>query len=118
MYTIHLNDMIFEAHHGNFEEEYILGASFSVSLDIVLPPKEIKILEDTLDYVTVYDLIKNKMNSPVKLLEVIAKQLTDEIHQLYSDIQSIKITIKKIHPPIKNFTGGNISVSFETSFIK
>ena len=117
MLTIHLHEMIFEAYHGLYNEESILGGTFSISLDIVLPSNEILELQDTLDYVKVYDLIKNKMNTPVKLLEVLAKQLTDEIHQLDEKIQSIKISIKKLNPPIKNFEGGNVGISLETSYM-
>ena len=117
MLTIHLHDMIFESHHGVYEEETILGGTFKISVDIIVPTNEVTQLEDTLDYVKVYDLIKNKMNTPIKLLEVLAKQLTEDIYKLTQGIQSIKITIKKMNPPIQNHMGGNVGVSLETSFM-
>jgi len=116
MYSIHLDKMIFYAHHGVHDEETLAGGEFEVNVTIhFLPAAPVKILSDTLNYVDVYQVIKERMAHPVHLLEVLAEQIIADIHQMDNRINSISIEIKKLHPPIQQFSG-TIGVSMFKEF--
>lgn len=116
MYTIHLHDLLIEAKHGLYPEEKIIGGPFLVSIDISFPSHyHVQSIEDTINYVSVFELLSLKMSTPTELLEVLAKEITTEIYNLNNKIVAIKICIKKMQPPINHFIG-NVGVSLETSF--
>ncbi len=93
-----------------------MGASFEVNTSITVSAEEkVTTLEQTVDYVTVYEMIKRRMAIATPLLETLAQELIEEIYQYDKRIISISIAIKKLNPPIENFTG-NISVSLTKNF--
>jgi dihydroneopterin aldolase len=106
MITIHLNNLLFFAHHGVHEEEAIVGTHFEINADISFQEGEhILSLEDTVNYVKVYNIIKENMMRPARLLETLAMQMAEDIHQGNANIKIINIRISKLNPPINNFTG-------------
>jgi len=116
LYTIHLHKLIFFAHHGLYQEEKMLGNEFEVSIDIELNHSAaIYTLEDTLNYLTVYNVIKEKMKQPERLLETLAGNIIDAVYLLDKRIHSIKITLFKINVPVKNFQG-KIGITYQKSF--
>ena len=116
MFTVHLNKMRFFGHHGWHEEEKITGTGFEVSVSVSFDsPDEIKSLEDTVDYVAVFNIVKNHFIKPTKLLESLACQITEDIHKNDPRISIINITIDKINPPITNFTG-TVGVAYSKSY--
>ncbi len=116
MFTIHLNNLNFFAYHGLYKEEKVLGAEFEVNAAIVIAAEEkITELKQTVNYVSVYNMIKKRMAIATPLLETLAQELIEEIYQSDKRIESISISIKKIHPPLTNFTG-NVSVSLIKHF--
>ena len=117
MFTVRLNDMIFHAYHGVHEEETIVGADFKVSVAISFNvSKKILSLNDTINYVAVFSIIKNLFEIPEKLLETLAQNITDEIYKINNQITSINVTIIKLNPPICNFTG-TVGVNYSKSYI-
>lgn len=118
MYTIHLHNLRFHAHHGIHQEEEIAGASFEVSVDIAFKTEGIiRKLDQTVNYVTVYSIIRDYMKKPEALLETLAENITNTIYASDQRITKINITINKLNPPIANFSG-QVGVSFEKSFIE
>jgi dihydroneopterin aldolase len=116
VFTIHLNNLTFFAHHGLYKEEQLLGAEFEVNADITVAAKEkIVDIEQTVNYVSVYYMIKKRMAIATPLLETLAQDMIEEIYQSDKRILSISVSIKKIHPPLTNFTG-NVSVSLIKHF--
>lgn len=116
MLTIHLHKLLFHSFHGIYEGEQILGNEFEVSADIELATiEQLTTLRQTVNYVTVYNIIKLRMQQPTPLLETIAQELNQAIHQIDERIKSVNITIKKISPPIENFQGV-VGVSYKTAF--
>lgn len=116
IYSIHLDDLQFFAHHGLHDEEKITGTRFEVSLQLdFTSDKQIDHLNQTVDYAAVYEIIKKHMQRPEALLERLAANLAGEIQQHHSLITKINIRINKIQPPLSNFTG-KVGVSYCKSF--
>lgn len=114
MFTIHLHKLLFHSFHGFYEEEQILGNEFEVNADVVIDTTEqITTLRQTVNYVTIYNIIKQGMLKSTPLLETVAQELSQAIHKIDKRIKSVSITIKKSSPPIENFQG-IVGVSYKT----
>ncbi len=113
MLQIHLKKLIFFAHHGIFSEEKKLGNYFEVNIDIWHQPNALPVLhmKDTIDYVSVYELVKQRMAKPTPLLETVVTEIAQSILAQFSLANKIVISIDKLYPPIPNFEG-KVGVSF------
>lgn len=105
--TVSLHNLLFFGYHGLHEEEKILGGEFEVNVELFYeePIPVISSIEQTIDYSSVYNLIKNRMSKPTLLLETIAMELSAEIKKTFPVTNEIIIRIKKVKPPIMSFTG-------------
>ena len=107
-FEISLNDLMFYAFHGVLEEERTLGNQFKVSLSIFLPYndnlKEDR-LTDTISYTDLYEVIKEEMQIPRKLLEKLAIEIAEKIKIKYPELNKGFIKIEKMKPPIPDFIG-------------
>ncbi len=112
MMEIKLEKLRFTGKHGLHAEEGLTGGEFEVSALIkFIPPAAIETLEDTLDYVKVYEVVRQRMFQPHKLLETLAQNIAGDIAGIDSRIKHIEVKINKINPPIFNFTG-NVGVGY------
>ena len=117
MFTIHLNNLVFYAYHGMHEEETIVGNDFEVSVSVSFNAADkVAELNDTINYVSVYEIIKQHFAQPQKLLETLAQNITQQIHKIDDRITSINITIHKKNAPISNFIG-TVGVTYSKSYI-
>ena len=116
MLSVYLHHLKFHAFHGLYEAEKISGNDFEVNVELGLPASgKIKHLEQTIDYVAVYSIIKERMQTATPLLETVAQDLAEIIHHADRRIKHISISIKKLSPPIKNCTG-TVGVTFKKIF--
>ena len=116
MFTIHLHNCQFFSHHGLYEEEEIVGTVFEVNLSADFNGEEpISSLKQTINYVAMYEIVKKHFDRPRQLLETLAQEIAEEIHQSDSRIKNINIKIQKLNPPIVNFTG-SVGVSYTKSY--
>ncbi len=116
MITIHLHKLEFFAHHGLYDEEKKSGNKFEINIDICIDAEnKIATLDDTVNYVAIYEIVSKRMLQATELLETLAQDLADEIYQYDKKIKSIKININKLSPPINNFKG-IVAVSFTKEF--
>jgi len=113
---ISLDKLVFFGYHGLYAEEKKLGNTYIVDVVIDFTPKKsiIDNLDQTIDYVHVYALIKKWMEIPTPLLETLVGLMADDIlkEQLLAEKVMVKIT--KQHLPIAEFEG-TASVSIEKS---
>jgi 7,8-dihydroneopterin aldolase/epimerase/oxygenase len=116
MFTIHLNNLKFFSFHGLYQEERILGGQFEVDVAVTCKEdKRITEIQQAVDYVKVYAIIKQQMEIPTPLLETVAQDLAEKIYRGDNRITSISISIKKTHPPIAAFMG-TVGVSYKKDF--
>lgn len=103
---VHLKNVRVTAYHGIHEEERKAGTNFIVDLTVTYPLKtSIQSLDQTIDYVALYEWVRVEMNKPTSLLETVAEKICFIIHENYPSIVEINITITKLSPPVVNFQG-------------
>jgi len=108
MGQIILEGMEFYAYHGHFKEEQIVGGKFIVDIKIDTDLEKAAatdILEDALDYQSVYKDIKQEMEIKSYLLENIASRISKRLFENHASISKIKLTVSKLNPPI----GGKVN---------
>ncbi len=117
MITIHLNDLRFYAFHGVYEEEKILGNEFVINAFVAFDEAQniISSIQDTINYTSVYNIIKAVMSIPTSLLETVIMAIGNEIYNHFKFINYIKISIVKLHPPIEGIEG-SVGVIWEKQF--
>jgi dihydroneopterin aldolase len=115
MSKIKLEKMKFHAYHGCLEHEKRDGNTFLVTviMDInTAKAEQTDLLDDTLNYQLVYDLVKAEMAIPSELIEHIGKRILDGILTQFAQVKSATVHLSKLNPPL----GGNVqSVSIELS---
>ncbi len=107
MALIEIEGMEFFAYHGCFAEEQVIGTRFNV--DLVLETdtcraEESDNLHDTINYMTVYHVIKMEMETKSHLLEHVAHRILKSCIQKFHGIQYAEVKISKLNPPL----GGKI----------
>jgi 7,8-dihydroneopterin aldolase/epimerase/oxygenase len=107
MLSIHLHKVIIHAYHGVYAEEKVLGNDFLVDVSVNYHPSKYPVttIENTIDYVALYDLVKKRMSIATPLLETVASEIALEILAQFSLSVTVNIAIKKLHPPIPAFQG-------------
>ena len=105
---------MFHAFHGLYEEEKKNGNNFVVNVDIEVDTDGIiSDLQQTVDYVEVFQLIQKRMLQATPLLETLAQEMSQAIQRLDNKIATVSITIKKLSPPIENFVG-EVGVTYQS----
>ena len=107
MLKIELRNLKFHAYHGIHEKEKRTGGNFEINLVVQFQPANFPVLhlDDTIDYVDLFELVKRRMNKPTKLIETIATEIAEEVLNTYALIEEVEVEIKKLNPPIPSFNG-------------
>lgn len=95
------------AYHGCLEEESIIGSDYRVDVEINADLSKASTsdnLEDTIDYVHINAIVKEEMQIRSKLLEHVAKRISDRIFSELIQVIKVKISVSKLNPPI----GGDV----------
>ena len=99
-----LKDMEFYGFHGVFEHERGLGQNFYVDLEMELDldvPCKTDSLEDTLDYVLIFNRVKEATeNTRFNLLEALAQHIADTVLN-FDKIKKVTVKVKKKFMPIR-----------------
>jgi dihydroneopterin aldolase len=113
MLSIHLHNILLYGYHGIYEEEKLLGNEFELNITIKHSPQRlpVKHLADTVDYITVYELVKKRMAIPTPLLETLATEIAQQILAQFSLAEEVFLSIRKLHPPVSQLRG-SVGVSF------
>ncbi len=114
MLTIQLLKLPFYAYHGVYEEEKKLGGEYEVTVLVRYTETKMPVLHisETVDYVSVYNIIKQHMQQPRALLETVATTLAQDIFLAFSEVEEVSVEIIKKHPPVPNFAG-SVGVKWE-----
>ncbi len=105
--TIELKQLRFLAYHGLYAGERKTGNEFEINLSVAYQPSSGTItgITDTVNYSTLYTLLKTEMQKPRHLLETLVMELAEVIHVSFPQVKKIEISITKLHVPIAKFTG-------------
>ncbi len=107
MAIISIENMEFYAYHGCFEEEQKIGTRFQVDLNMEVDTSLSEIsdnLNDTVDYLAVYQSVKDEMMKPSKLLEHLARRILNRVGRDFANVKYAWVKVKKMNPPL----GGKI----------
>ena len=103
MGIIRIKDIELYANHGCMVEEGKIGSDYVVNVKLktdleasVLSDR----LEDTVDYVAVYNIVKAEMGVRAKLLEVVVQKIIDRVLKEHPSVQSVRVQVAKKNPPI------------------
>ncbi len=112
MLTIELKNLSFYAYHGLYQEEKIIGNTFIINLSVSYIPTVtvIKNIEETINYVSLYEIVKHKMSVTTPLLETVAMEVAEDIYKAFPQIKKIAISIAKAKLPIENFVGDTVVI--------
>lgn len=100
---ISIKDLRFHAYHGHLPAERITGNTFVVDLkietDLSISGKSDN-LEDTVDYVSIMELVTEVMETPSDLIEHVAERIAATIKKKHDTISGLEVTVKKQKPPL------------------
>lgn len=98
-----LEQIEFFAYHGFFDEEQKMGNRYSVDVTVstdFLQAAQHDKLANTINYGSIYAIIKAEMAIPARLLENLAFRMVNKIFHTYNEAREIEIAIRKHNPPL------------------
>ncbi len=98
-----LQGLHFHVRIGVGAQERVVGNLYVVDLRIGYPfakAMESDDVADTLNYATVFDIVREVMSRPARLLESAAGSLVKELSVAFPEISSIDLKIVKKNPPM------------------
>ena len=100
-----------------YEEERRVGNEFEVDVSVACksPKKKITSIEQTVNYVEVYRILQEEIAQRPYLLETLAMDIAERIQAQFDEIESVVITIRKLNPPITNFSG-SVAITYSKEF--
>lgn len=103
MGKIALEGLEFFAYHGYHEEERKIGNRYEVDIWVETDfdqAAENDLLENTIDYAQLYELVKKEMQHPTHLLERLAGRIADRTFKELPVVESLEVNISKLNPPL------------------
>lgn len=102
--SITLENLKFYAYHGVLEQERKVGGEYTVNISLEVTKPECAVfndsLEGTVNYATIYQLIKMEMQQPSALLEHVAGRILEKIFTTFASVEHIEIKLCKLNPPM------------------
>lgn len=101
--SILLPHMQFHAYHGVLPQERLVGAQFTVSLEVKVHFDEAlqsDSLEGTISYADIHQAVKEEMAIPSALLEHVAGRIARRLFHDFPTIEALKLELMKQNPPM------------------
>ncbi len=102
-YTIELRDVHLYAHHGVMQQEREIGAWFTIDIKLEINNydcSESDLIDGTVSYADVYDILCMEMQKPSALLEHVCNRISKRLYEEFEQITAIRITLCKDTPPM------------------
>ncbi len=115
---ISLHDLHFHAFHGVLPQERKVGNDYVVNVKVKVDVAEAMVsdqVEATVNYATLYNIVKEVMDTPSALLENVAYRMAEETFSAFPSIQEVHICVRKVNPP---FGADCLGAEVETHFTK
>lgn len=105
--TVALKDIRFQAFHGFYPEEQILGSVFYVDIEteFVLNENLNDDLTRTVNYETLFAIAAAEMKKNSKLIETVAQSIMNQIADEFPHLERIRVSIRKQNPPLSGEVG-------------
>ena len=117
---ITLDAMKFYAYHGVEAQERKVGNTFVADLVLSAPIEEAvksDAIENTINYATIYEVVKREMAIPSNLLEHVAGRILTALKEAFPELLAIELRLAKMNPPL----GGDVrsaSVILKETYIQ
>ena len=102
-YSIELRDVHLFAHHGVMQQEREIGAWFTIDIKLEIDDcscAESDLIDGTVSYADVYDILREEMQQPSDLLEHVCNRISKRLYESFTQIIAIRITLCKDTPPM------------------
>ncbi len=103
MSVISIEGMEFFAYHGCFKEEKIIGTKFRLDLFLTVDTTKAEHtddLNDTVNYQSVYQVVKKEMETKSNLLEHVGRRILTKIKEHFPEVERARLKIRKLNPPL------------------
>ncbi len=100
---INLLGLRFHAFHGVMAQEQLVGNDYLLDVRVRYDLSKAMLsddVNDTLNYATVYEMIRQEMQIPSCLLEHVAYRIGNRLMTTFPQIESIDIHLTKKNPPM------------------
>jgi len=100
--TVNLESMKFHAFHGVTAEERTIGGTYLVDISYSIETEAIHTdrMDDTVNYATLFELVKKEMKQPSHLIEHVAGRILEAIKERFPQTQELVVKVSKLHPPV------------------
>lgn len=108
MQELFIEDIRLHAFHGCLEEESRIGGKYRVDIKAVADFNQCADsdnLEQTVDYVVVYQLVEKEMAVRSKLIETVAKRIAAKLQEVYPWVSEWEVSLTKYNPPVNGNLG-------------
>lgn len=98
-----LEGLEFHAYHGVYPHERESGNWFEVDIAVDTDFTEAAEHDDlmgTINYETLFRIVKEEMGKPSKLLETVAGKIADDVLKALPAAKAVELKISKLNPPI------------------
>ena len=100
---ISLEGLEFHAYHGVYAHERSSGNKFEVDITVNANLHNHVLRDDlsgTINYESLYQVVKEEMEKPSKLLETVGYAMAQRVLNSFDDVLFVEIKISKFNPPI------------------
>lgn len=90
------------AYHGVMPQERVVGGEYVVNLDVsahVAEAIKSDLVDDTIDYAEMCNIVVREMAIPSQLLEHVAGRIAKALFDAFTKIEEVEIDICKVTPP-------------------
>lgn len=98
-----LEGLEFHAFHGVYPHERASGNWFEVDITVQIEVPERTISDNlgrTVNYEVLYQIVKEEMEKPSKLLETVAEEIVQRVIAEVPEAAEVEIKLGKVNPPI------------------
>ena len=113
MGIIRVKNIRLYTNHGCLPEEGKIGSEYIVHVEVetdLTTSEKTDNLNDTVDYVHIFNIVKKHMQQRSRLLETVVKKINDEIIETFPEVIRAEVEVCKINPPIGGDVG-HVSVT-------
>jgi dihydroneopterin aldolase len=100
---IYLKEIRCYAYHGVLPQEKRLGNEYTIELKLkvdISKAMQTDEVTDTVNYAEVYEVVKQEMAIPSKLLEHVCGRIADHLFQAFPTLEEVEIDLAKRNPPM------------------